>query len=189
MTLALAVVARCGAGYDVVIYPGSVEQELCGLCVALAGGRALDEHAVGGARYELTGVCVAARVDYCVVDKQLLVKIRRFFFYFSSELVCLQFKLSLFLLIFLFRHGIFAAEEVLSPSCDEHALAPEHHQLRIVVHQGEPDVFIVFAKQMTLQDLLERSAHFFIKLGYFNLLGERFNVAQNGIVGALLVLV
>ncbi|MCG4840870.1 ketopantoate reductase family protein, partial [[Ruminococcus] torques] len=28
-------------------------------------------------------------------------------------------------------------------------------------YQGEPDVFIVFAKQMTLQDLLERSAHFF----------------------------
>ena len=29
-------------------------------------------------------------------------------------------------------------------------------------YQGEPDVFIVFAKQMTLQDLLERSAHAFL---------------------------
>ncbi|MBB1080376.1 ketopantoate reductase family protein [Limosilactobacillus sp. STM2_1] len=28
-------------------------------------------------------------------------------------------------------------------------------------YQGDPDVFIVFAKQMTLSDLLERSAHFF----------------------------
>lgn len=28
-------------------------------------------------------------------------------------------------------------------------------------YAGDPDVFIVFAKQMTLQDLLERSAHFF----------------------------
>ncbi len=28
-------------------------------------------------------------------------------------------------------------------------------------YQGDPDVFIVFAKQMTLADLLKRSAHFF----------------------------
>ena len=28
-------------------------------------------------------------------------------------------------------------------------------------YHGDPDVLIVFAKQMTLQDLLERSSHFF----------------------------
>lgn len=28
-------------------------------------------------------------------------------------------------------------------------------------YHGDPDVLIIFAKQMTLQDLLERSSHFF----------------------------
>lgn len=107
------------------------------------------------------------------MDKQFLVKIRSFFDYLCAELIRFCLKLGLFLLILVFGHGVFAAEPELAVSRDEHTFAPEHYQLRIVVHNGEPDFFELFV----------------VELGNFNFLGKRLNVAENGVVCAFLVLV
>ena len=107
------------------------------------------------------------------MNKQFLVKIRSFFDYLCTQLIGFCLKLGLFLLILVFCHGVFAAEPELAVPRDEHTFAPEHYQLRVVVHNGEPDLFELFV----------------VELGDFNLLGKRLNVAENGVVCAFLVLI
>ena len=107
------------------------------------------------------------------MDKQFLVKIRSFFDYLCAEFIGFYPELGLFLLILVFGHGVFAAEPEFAVPRDEHTFAPEHYQLRVVVHNGEPDLFELFV----------------VELGNFNFLRKRLNVAENGVVCAFLVLI